>query len=442
MQKIIYSFLFLLFLQTTARAQLIDELKLVSGPMQGHTTSNTTNLWLMVKNAKSVKVVLKDKETGTVFSQQQNTADTKQFKNFAPLTFRFTGLKPSRHYHTQIEIDGKLLKKDFSVKTFSEDTTGNFSFLLGSCALHVPVGLRWLHPGIEEWIYMDMKKAEGDFMLWLGDYLYYFSKNYKSPEGMFKRQVQQRTHNLHMDFMRSRQQYSIWDDHEYGSNNSNKHFKFRNESLELHQLFWSNPSYGTEDNPGVYFFFSYKDVDFFMLDCRYHRTEELIAGAEMLGEKQLQWLMDGLKNSKAPFKFVGVGTQVLNPISPNESFYKYPEEYRKLMDFLLKEKITGVIFLTGDRHHSELIKINREEAYPLFDFTSSAITTFRRKTSKSGEKNNAFRVPGTLFDRQNYGRISITGTPGNRVCKLQTYNNRGKLAWEVNIGENDLKYYK
>jgi alkaline phosphatase D len=423
-------------------AQIIDELKLVSGPMQGHTTSNATYIWLMVKNAETVAVHLKDTKTGATFTRQQTTADNRQYQKFTPLTFRFNELEPARTYQLQIEIDNKMLKKDFTISTFSDDTTGNFSFLLGSCALHVPWSLRWMHPGIEEWIYPSMKKTEGDFMLWLGDYLYYLPKNYKSPEGMFERQILQRTRNLHMDFMRSRPQYSIWDDHEYGHNNANKYFKFKNESLELHRLFWPNPQYGTPDNPGVYFSFSYKDADFFMTDCRFYRTEELIPNATMFGEKQLQWLMDGLRKSKATFKFVGVGTQMLNPISANESFYKYPEEYRMLMDFLLKEKITGVIFLTGDRHHSELIKINRPDAYPLYDFTSSAITTFRRKTSRSGEKNNPFRVPGTLYDRQNFGRIAISGTPGNRVCQLQTFNNRGKLVWEVSIGENELKYFK
>jgi alkaline phosphatase D len=78
----------------------------------------------------------------------------------------------------------------------------------------------------------------------------------------------------------------------------------------------------------------------------------------------------------------------------------------------------------------------------LYDFTNSAITSFRRNTRRSSEKNNPFRVPGTLFDRQNYGRIAITGAQGSRVCKLETYNNRGKLEWEINISENDLKYFK
>jgi alkaline phosphatase D len=439
--KNIFSLIFFI-VSFNSFSQVIDDQKLVSGPMQGHTTATGTSIWLMVKNADSVAVRLTEISSGTDFIQQQSTTGINKFEKFSPLTFQFSDLKPSSVFEVEVIIDGKPVRKKFFANTFSNDSISNFSFMLGSCALWVPKALRWMHPGIEESIYRDMKKEKGDFMLWLGDYLYYLPKNYKSPVGMYKRQVLTRQHNLHMDFMRSRPQYSIWDDHEYGWNNSDKDFKFKKESLELHKLFWPNPAFGTESNPGVYYSFSYNDADFFMTDGRYYRTIELIPNAEMLGSEQLQWLMNELKKSKATFKFVAFGSQVLNPVSTNESFYKYPEEYKKLMDFILKEKITGVIFLSGDRHHTELIKINREEAYPMYDFTCSAITSFRRNTSRSGEKNNPHRVKGTLFDRQNYGRIEITGAKGSRVCKLLTYNNRGKLAWEVSISENDLKYFR
>ena len=424
-------------------AQVMEEERLVAGPMQGHTTATTTAIWLMVKNAQEVTLKLKSVATGEVFSASSNISNTPAYKGNQPVTVYFSNLQPNTEYEARIQIDDKEIKRKYTVNTLKENNNLDFSIMVGSCALWVPRALRWIHPGTEEWIYPHMKKAEGDFMLWLGDYLYYFPKHYKSPEGMFRKQFETRKyHMLHMDFMRSRPQYAIWDDHEYGPNDSDKDFIYKKEALDLHKLFWANPTYGEPDNPGCYFNFSYQDAEFFMTDGRYHRTKEDIEDGEMLGEKQLQWLFGKLKSSTATFKFVAIGSQVLNNYSTNESYKLFPKEKKKLMDFLEREKISGVIFLSGDRHHTELIKINRENAYPLYDFTSSAITSFRRRTRRSSERNNVDRIPGTLTDKQNYGRISVAGAPGSRVCTLFTYNNRGKLEWEYKISENDLKFFK
>ncbi len=423
-------------------AQIIDEEKLLSGPMQGHTSATSTNIWLMIKNKALVEVKLKDLVSGEEQILMKHTDSIPHFDKIFPLTFHFSNLKSNTIYDLDIKLNGKMVRKNMFVKTLHSGENKDFSFLTGSCALWVPKGMRWLHPGNEERIYPHMKKAPGEFMIWLGDYLYYFPKHYKSAEMMFKRYVNTRRHNLHMDFMRSRPQYSIWDDHEYGSNDSGKDFILKEHSLKLHQLFWPNPSFGTPEVPGIFFKFAYQDAEFFMTDGRYYRTERNMPDGEMLGEEQLQWLMNALKKSTATFKFIATGTQVLNRFSANESYSQFPQEMKKLFDFLEAEKISGVIFLTGDRHHTELIKRDRENAYPLYDFTCSAITSFRRKTSRSPEKNNSDRVPGTLIDKQNYGHIKISGEPGKRVCTFETFNNRGKLIWTYNVSENDLKYFK
>jgi alkaline phosphatase D len=430
-----------LFIGENTFSQVIENERLVSGPMQGHTTANSTNIWLMVKNADSILVQLKDINSGSTFSQTVKLSPSL-YKDFKPANFSFNNLKADNAYMVEVSINGDKVKKEFVVKTLSENIGKNFSFLIGSCALWIPRGMRWMHPGIEEWIYLDMKKADGEFMLWLGDYLYYGPKNYNSPEGMYKKQVKTRLHNLHMDFMRSRPQYSIWDDHEFGPNNSGKNFIYKKEGLDFHKMFWANPFYGETDNPGCYYNFSYQDAEYFMTDGRYYRDEEGMDTSKMLGDKQIQWLCEKLKSSKATFKFVAVGSQVLNRVTTNDSYTYFPKEKKTLFDFIEKEKITGVIFLSGDRHHTELIKIDRECAYPLFDFTNSAVTSFRRRTRKSAEFINPDRIPETLVDKQNYGRIAIEGEVGKRVCVLQTYNNRGKLEWEYRISENDLKYFK
>src|SRR6185295_5213382 len=70
------------------------------------------------------------------------------------------------------------------------------------------------------------------------------------------------------------------------------------------------PAYGEKDNPGVYFKFGRGDVDFFMLDDRYHRdpnTAPEDGHKSQLGEKQLAWLKRELQASKAKVKVLAAG---------------------------------------------------------------------------------------------------------------------------------------
>lgn len=93
------------------------------------------------------------------------------------------------------------------------------------------------------------------------------------------------------------QHYAIWDDHDYGTDDSDKSFIFKRESLDLFKDYWANPSYGTPETPSVFTKVSYNDVDFFLLDDRYYRDNQKMpdsAQKVMFGEAQLDWL----KNAK------------------------------------------------------------------------------------------------------------------------------------------------
>ena len=108
------------------------------------------------------------------------------------------------------------------------------------------------------------------------------------------------------------------------------------------------------------------------------------------------------------------------------------------MQFLSEEKINGVLFLTGDRHHSEIIKYSREAAYSLYDITSSPLTS-GVGLAGGQEKNNPAREPNTLVEAQNYTRISITGKPKERRLKVEFLGIKGEKLAEWSISENELK---
>ena len=100
--------------------------------------------------------------------------------------------------------------------------------------------------------------------------------------------------------------------------------------------------------------------------------------------------------------------------------------------------ITGVIFLSGDRHHSEIIKLERANLYSLYDITCSPLTSGVGKV-RGAEVNNPDRVPGTLVEDQNFGNFTVTGNKKERVLKVDFINTKGEKVSTWSVSENELK---
>jgi alkaline phosphatase D len=157
----------------------------------------------------------------------------------------------------------------------------------------------------------------------------------------------------------------------------------------------------------------------------------------MFGEQQMEWLKSALAGSNATFKIIANGSQVLNPASPFDCFRKFPQEYQELMSFIRSEKISGIMFLSGDRHHSEVIKVEGLVPYPLYDITASPLTAGTHVFGDA-EKNNPYRVYG-LDQKQNYAHISVTGKPRSRVLKVTYKGLKGENLGEWSVGEDELR---
>lgn len=93
-------------------------------------------------------------------------------------------------------------------------------------------------------------------------------------------------------------------------------------ATEVFQSFWANPSVGLPGQGGSTSYFQWADIDFFLLDDRYFRTpnRRKTGGQTILGEAQIEWLMDALSASTAPFKMVAIGGQVLTTFAGHETY--------------------------------------------------------------------------------------------------------------------------
>jgi alkaline phosphatase D len=293
-------------------------------------------------------------------------------------------------------------------------------------------------------IFETMAKENSSFMLWLGDNWYTREVDYSSTWGLWERAHYDRSQPILQALLRKMSHYAIWDDHDFGPNDMGKEFVLKEDSRNVFSSFWANPSYG-EGGKGIYSKISYSDVDFFLLDDRTWRSSDNLSDSsdgkpnpekKMFGAQQLDWLKNALAGSAATFKIIVTGSQVLNPVSPFDCFRKFPSEYLELMNFLKREKVSGVIFLTGDRHHSEVIRINGLTDYPLYDVTVSPLTSGTHVFG-AAEKDNPYRVLG-IDQKQNYARISISGKQKERKLNIEFLGVKGEKIGEWSVTQMEL----
>lgn len=432
--------------------------QIIAGPMLGQVELRTAKIWVEVPPGAPVECWYWKKDNPASKNASQRISLTINATAwYAPVTFDLVGLDMNTTYQYQVLTINKTTKKqvtadgEFTTKDLWEwrKPAPDFSFLTGSCAyFNEPEFDRPGKPyGGDSSIFETMAKERSAFMIWLGDNWYTREPDYNSAWGLWYRAHRDRSLPVLQPFLKAMPHYAIWDDHDYGPNDADKSYIFKKTSRNVFVNYWANPSYGMNDE-GIYTKISYGDADFFLMDDRYFRSnDELSAYAfdktndakRMWGKEQMDWLKNALRHSKAVFKFIVTGSQTLNVSSMFDCLQAYPVEFDELINFLNAERINGVVFLTGDRHHSEVIRYNRYDGYPLYDITSSPLTSGVAKVFGK-EKDNPARMPGTLVEEQNYTRISISGASGERTLTAAFLGIKGEQLATWSVSEKDLKW--
>lgn len=442
-----FFFSFFLLVSVTASAQII------SGPMLGPVELRTANIWVEVKPGSNIILQYWKQGEMNFFKTIEKRTNAEDW--FSPLLFNIVGLEVNTSYEYRFVVNQKTTmpptKSDGSFTTKDlwqwRKPAPDFSFLTGSCAYfnEPPVDRPGKPYGGDSSIFETMAKEKAAFMLWLGDSWYTREVDYFDRWGLWSRASHDRSVPVLQKFLKATSHIAIWDDHDYGPNDIGSNYILKEESRKVFMNYFPNPSFGM-NGQGIYSLMSYSDVDVFMLDDRWWRSADAMydsvkgkpnAEKIMLGREQMQWLKNSLLFSRATFKIISFGSQVLNPVSPFDKFLNCPEEYYELMDFLKQYKVNGVVFLSGDRHHSEIIKVNREGTYPLYDVTASPLTSGTH-TFSGPEKDNPYRVLG-IDEKQNYTKISFSGERNKRKMLVEFFGVKGDKLGEWSITENDIK---
>ena len=234
------------------------------------------------------------------------------------------------------------------------------------------------------------------------------------------------------EVMRNIPQLATWDDHDFGLNDHDRTNPVKEEALEVFEQYWANPAYGLPDTPGVFFSYHYGGVDFFVVDCRYHRdpnSDEDTPAKTLLGTEQMAWLQEELKASTAAFKVLVSGSGWTKAKGPGgDSWAAYLHERDRLLQFIVDNGISGVVLVSGDTHVGELnaIPFSDKGGYDFYDLVSSPLA----QGSGDGWKK---RFPEARlragFQQENTGLLTFDLTGDVPTLTFNLYDIEGKAAW-------------
>lgn len=407
--------------------QLISkhDLTLFNGPMLGKVTDTSAQIWFRTAGPATVQVLVGELKSAIITTEAKN-----DFTGIAAIN----GLQAYSKYQYRLLINGKEISKpSFHFTTYPEKhSQTKFNIAFGACSRYVPQN---------EPIWNKIVDTEPLAYLALGDNLYIDAAKRRDTQRLHYYRRMLRTE--YRDFISQTSMYAVWDDHDFGMDDSaggEASAPWKEKNLEVFKQNWNNPHYGTNSAAdGVWHSFSIGDVEVFMTDGRYNRSQKNKVPGTMLGQAQKQWLMNGLKNSKATFKIIGSGTMWTNEADKDGkdswSGKQFRTERDEIFDVIKEHKIAGVILLAGDRHRTEIWKNDIGGDYPLYEFLSGKVTNLHtHKTRKEAEWS---------YNQGNFwGDLSFDFTLADPTVTFSAINQEGKILKSFPLKLSELSFNK
>lgn len=236
---------------------------------------------------------------------------------------------------------------------------------------------------------------------------------------------------------------AIWDDHDYGIDDSGLEHPWKKDAAKLFLDFFQEPQESPRrQREGIYTSYHLgpkgQKVQIILLDTRYFRSllkrtpksakgqeryvPDLSAQKTILGSQQWTWLERELKKS-ADLRLIVSSIQVASNIHGWEKWENIPKEKQRLLKLLKKTRTKNAILLSGDRHVAGIYKLKEStKRNPLYEITSSSLN---RSTFTSDEWDSQLTHPSLIFDN-NFGLVTINWE--KRTVELSVEKINGETA--------------
>lgn len=244
---------------------------------------------------------------------------------------------------------------------------------------------------------------------------------------------------------------ATWDDHDYGRDDAGKEYPFKVESKGVMLDFFDEPKDSERrEREGIYQDYRYevdgKVVQVILLDVRTFLDERVRAQGKspffyrvpygiqtdvtksILGEVQWKWLGEKLREP-ADFRLIGTGSQFGISYNGYEAWPNFPHEVERMKKLVLDTKAERVVFLTGDVHYGEVSKLANPGGYPLYDFTSSGLSSTWKFACP-----NTNRIEGPIMENH-FGLLTIDFGAGKVKGELWDVTGNQRVEYTIPFGD-------
>ncbi|WP_182867712.1 alkaline phosphatase D family protein [Rhodopirellula sp. JC639] len=239
---------------------------------------------------------------------------------------------------------------------------------------------------------------------------------------------------------------ATWDDHDFGVNDGGAAYPKRAESQKQFLDFWGVPDDSPRrDREGVYHAATFgpkgQRLQVISLDTRYFRSplktgQRRVGGPyypdddadkTMLGQAQWRWLGEQLRKP-ADIRLIVSSIQFIAQDAGQECWANLPAERTRMLNLIRETKANGVVFISGDRHWSEVSLMEQDMLYPIHDITCSSLNQLHKRGTPT---ENRHRISESTYHRENYGRLMIGWESDDPKLSFQICDINGKPVIEL-----------
>ena len=285
----------------------------------------------------------------------------------------------------------------------------------------------------EQKIWKSIGATNPDLFLFLGDNIYGDTLDMGLQKAKYD--IQSRNQNFEA-FSKIIPINGVWDDHDYGLNDSGRENNKKFQSKQNFLNFIKEPANTKRrKRNGIYtsYFLGPDEfqVQIIMLDLRWFRSPLKVnsAGeyipnwspqAAMLGTEQWQWLERQIA-LPSKLKIICSSIQVVAEDHRWEKWSNFPLEKMKLYDLLDKYEVENCIFISGDMHFGEISIDQTQGGQDILEVTSSGLTHFESAKDIPNSKRQF------LFDQgPNFGLLDFFWSENELVVRAEIRNEVGQ----------------
>jgi alkaline phosphatase D len=403
---------------------------LLGGPLLGSVREDSASVWVRTVRPAQVEVRVTTDAGEKKFGPVASSAGTD-----LTAVVKVTGLSPSATYRYRVLVDGRpaAIPDGATITTAPKaDAPGKVRIAFGSCFHRWGLGNHHQAERI-----LSRKPAA---LVAIGDIA-----------------VQDRDNNLGMhraDYLlrdcrpawkalaASLPVYAAWDDHDYFNNDKwgiprGYTDQDRRDVRDVFVKSWANPMYGFGDEGGGAFCRArIGPCDVIMVDHRYFRTGDKTEGS-LLGPEQMKWLEQQLLSCTGPFTILSCGTMWSDYITPGKDSWGVhdPQGRERLFRFIEKNRIGGVLLISGDRHGARGFTIPRPSGFKFYEFEAASLGGRSGPPIRARDTENQFYG---IAGRYAFGEFMIDATAADPTVEFRLIGDDGAIIHEMKLTRSQL----